>query len=314
MILEENFTKMSVDIKHDITFKIEGEMGRYNTLPIDALIKISQSFQNLILSLAKHDIPDDEPIDLNNFKIELSGFQAGSAVPSYVYTQRVTPTIIDFEKQKDLVSQKLNVLLDIADKGSYSELRGLYPEPLKRNEIVNNLYAFSSSFGDSPVSIFDKSNPSKKYKIVKFKPEQKNELLGIVKDLKIEEEKQEIRLGLVQIKTKGDKEKLSIQETYPVENHSLAYCLDEININNRKYIFHYSLVSIFEKEDGYYVVRNNQLDLIGTGESEIDAQHSFIEEFDYLFNKLNSLDDSKISKHLLRVKYILNDIVKEVIR
>lgn len=304
---------MSVEIKHDITFKIEGEMGKYNTLPIDALVKISQSFQNLIFSLAKHDIPDDEPIDLNNFKIELSGFKAGSAVPSYVYTQRLTPTLINFDKQKQLVSDKLNVLLDIADKGSYSDLRKIYPEPLKRNEIVDNLYAFSNSFGDSPVSIFDKSNPDKKYKVVKFKPEQRNELLGTIKEIQ-EESKQEIRLGLVKISKKGDKEKKLVQETYSVENHSLAYCLDEIDINNRKYIFHYPLVSIFEKEDDYYVIKNGQLDLIGTGENEYNAQKSFKEEFDYIFNRLNSLDDSNISKHLLRVKHILNDIVKEVIR
>lgn len=312
MILVANLIKMSVDIKHDITFKIEGEMGKYNTLPIDALVKISQSFQSLILSLAKNDIPDDEPIDLNNFKIELSGFQAGSAVPSYTYTQRVMPTIVNFDRQRQLVSEKLNVLLNIADKGSYMELKSIYPEPIKRNEIVNNLYAFSNSFGDSPVSIFDKSTPNRKYKIVKFKLEQKNELTGSVIEVK-EEATQELRLGLVKVSKRGEKETKSIQETYPVENHSLAYCLDEIDINNRRYIFRYPLISVFEKEESYYIVKNSQLDLIGTGESEYSAQQSFKEEFDYIFNRLNSLDDNKISKHLLRVKFILNDIVKAVI-
>lgn len=304
---------MSVDLKHDITFKIEGELGKYNTLPIDTLIKISQSFQSLIQSIAKNDIPDDEPIDLNNFKIELSGFKAGSSIPSFVYTQRVMPTIFDFEKQKKMVSDKLNTLFDIADKGSYDDLRKLYPEPLKRNEIVNNLYAFSNSFGDSPVSIFDKSTPNRKFKLTKFKKDQKDELIGIVKEIK-EEVTQELRLGLVKVSKRGEKETKSIQEMYPVDSHSLAYCLDEIEINNHKYIFRYPLISVLEKEDGYYIVKNSQLDLIGTGESEYGAKHSFKEEFDYIFNRLNSLDDSRISKHLLRVKYILNDLVKAVIQ
>lgn len=313
MILAKIFMKMSVDIEHDITFKIEGELGRYNTLPIATLVKISQSFQDLILSIATHDIPDDEPIDLSNFKIELSGFKAGSAVPSYVYTQRAMPTLVDFEKQKRLVAEKLNRLFDIADKGSYSDLRKLYPEPLKRNDIVNNLYAFSNSFGNSPVSIFDKSTPNREYKIVKFKPEQKNELIGTIKEIE-EHVDPEIRIGLVKVSTKGGKEKKSVQETYTIENHSLSYCLDEIDINGRTYILRYPLVSIFEKEDGYYIVRNGQIDIIGTGENEQNAQQSFKEEFDYIFNRLNSLDDSNISKHLLRVKHILNDIVKEVIQ
>lgn len=313
MILAEKNIKMSVELKHDITFKIEGEVGKYNTLPIDILVKISQSFQELIFSLAKNDIPDDEPIDLNNFKIELSGFTSGSAVASYVYTQRIIPTIIDFNKQKQLVSDKLNVLLGIADRGSYSDLRNIYPEPLKRNEIVGKLYDFSNSFGNSPVSISNKSNPDKKYKIVKFKKEQKTELLGTVKEIQ-EDAEPELRLGLVKISKKGDKEKKYVQETYPIENHSLAYCLDEIDINNRKYVFRYTLISIIEKEDDYYIVKNSQLDIIGTGESELNAQKSFNEEFDYIFNRLNSLDDSKISKHLLRVKYILTDIVKEIVQ
>ena len=66
------------------------------------------------------------------------------------------------------------------------------------------------------------------------------------------------------------------------------------------------------KEDYYYIINNEQLDIIGTGETQDDAEQNFNEEFDYLYNRLNSLKDNQLNKRLLRVRYVLNSFVKEV--
>src|SRR5690606_34540321 len=99
---------MAIDLEKGISLKIEGELGKYQTLPIDALIKIAESLQELIVSIAKHDLPSDQAIDLNNFKLELTDFQKGSSIPSFVLTPRIQPVISNYEIQRNEVSIKLN--------------------------------------------------------------------------------------------------------------------------------------------------------------------------------------------------------------
>ncbi|MBC6410582.1 MAG: hypothetical protein GDA42_09025 [Ekhidna sp.] len=73
---------MAIDLQKGISLKIEGELGKFQTLPIESLIKIAESLQELVLSIAKYDLPVNEAINLSNFKLELTDFQKGSAVLS----------------------------------------------------------------------------------------------------------------------------------------------------------------------------------------------------------------------------------------
>jgi len=73
---------LAIDLQKGISLKIEGELGKFQTLPIESLIKIAESLQELVLSIAKYDLPVNEAINLSNFKLELTDFQKGSAVLS----------------------------------------------------------------------------------------------------------------------------------------------------------------------------------------------------------------------------------------
>ncbi|MBC6426959.1 MAG: hypothetical protein GDA51_10955 [Ekhidna sp.] len=73
---------MAIDLQKGISLKIEGELEKFQTLPIESLIKIAESLQELVLSIAKYDLPVNEAINLSNFKLELTDFQKGSAVLS----------------------------------------------------------------------------------------------------------------------------------------------------------------------------------------------------------------------------------------
>jgi hypothetical protein len=98
---------MDFDLEKGISFKIEGELGKYQTLPIDALIEIAESFQNLVLSIAKNDLSSDNSIDYNNFKIELDDFTKSSSVPSFIFTPRIQHTTSDYKEQRNLINTKL---------------------------------------------------------------------------------------------------------------------------------------------------------------------------------------------------------------
>ena len=60
----------------------------------------------------KYDLPVNEAIDLNNFKLELSDFAKGSAIPSFVFNQRVQMVMhSDYQIQRQEVSKNLILYL-----------------------------------------------------------------------------------------------------------------------------------------------------------------------------------------------------------
>lgn len=305
---------MVIDLQKGISLKIEGELGKFQTLPIESLIKIAESLQELVMSIAKYDLPANESIDLNNFKLELTDFQKGSAIPSFVLTQRIQPVLSDYQNQREEVTKKLNTIFEISDKGNYTDLRDLYPEHFKRNEIVEKLYGFTSSFKNSPVSIYERGNineESEKYRPKKFKASTKKSLIVDVKEVK-EEKLEEKAFARIKVTKKGGKSRNSIEEVISTAQHSLSYSPEIINVNRKQYILNFPLRCLFAKEEDYYVINNEQLDIIGTGETQDEAEQNFNEEFDYLYNRLNSLKDNQLNKRLLRIKGVLNSFVKEV--
>ena len=204
---------MGIDLQKGISLKIEGELGKYQTLPIDFLIKIAESLQELVLSIAKYDIPTNESIDLNNFKLELSDYQKGSAIPSFVLTQRVQPVLTDYQNQRVEVSNRLNNLFDISDKGTYYDLRNLYPEPNIRNEMVEKLYCFTSSFNDSPVLIYERGDVKDSievYRPKKFKLAVKKRLIVEIKEPEIMKS-EEKAFASIKVTRRGGKRRNSIE-------------------------------------------------------------------------------------------------------
>ena len=97
------------------------------------------------------------------------------------------------------------------------------------------------------------------------------------------------------------------------EPYLLSYSPRIIEVKDRQYILNYPLHCSLEKEKDYFVIKNEFLDLIGTGESRDEAKCNFDEEFDCLYPKLNSLTNDKITRRLNLVKSLMNQFVKETI-
>ena len=95
--------------------------------------------------------------------------------------------------------------------------------------------------------------------------------------------------------------------------HSISYSPEFIISNNRKYIFNYPILSLFQKESDHFIIKNELLDIYAVGETEHEVEADFNEEFDYLFQRLNSLKENEISNRLSIIKIFINHYVKEVI-
>lgn len=198
---------MKIDLNSGAFIEIVGELGKYNSLPIDILIKLAQDFQELVYTLAKYDLPANESIDLNNFKIELVGFTKGSAVPKFAYSPRnENKSGQNWQVHRNAVNEKFEKLVEVSNTGDYGKIIELYPEPIKRNPIVENLYSFVNNFGNAPVSFVDYDEVNEKitplYKINRFKPALKKEMTSEYVEIKDEETEISDAVGKIKITKK----------------------------------------------------------------------------------------------------------------
>ena len=105
---------------------------------------------------------------------------------------------------------------------------------------------------------------------------------------------------------------LLIMNTYSGNKFSLEYAPVVIVAGTVKYFFKYPLRCLFEKEDNYYIIQSEMLGVIGTGLTEDDAEESFAEEFDFMYNRLNSLDANSLTNHNQLIKNIISQIIEKV--
>ncbi len=306
---------MKIDLSKGINIQIDGELGKYKTLPIDDLVKIAKNFQELIFSIAKYDLPNDQLVDLNNFKIELSGFNPGSAIPSFIFSPREeNKQSFNWDQQRQKVNEKFEILMDISSKGDYNILLELYPNPIIRTNIVENIYNFANSFGTSPVHIIDnkKGKISLIYDIKRFKPSVKNTLIA-----EVEEPKNVINnteaIASVRLSNNKGKVRKKIMSLYSKDTFSIEYAPEFIKSSEYgTFYFKYPLRCLFEKEDDFFTIHSEMLDIIAVGESQEEAVKSFSDEFGYMHFRLNSLKNSQLTKHNILIKNIINNLILKI--
>ncbi len=306
---------IKANIETGLAIKIEGELGEYQTLPIEYLIKIALSLQNLVNTIASSDISAAET-DLDNFKIELSGYKKSSAIPEFVLTPRVNLSLHDNAlKQRNDIAGQVDSILEITNSGKFSRLIELYPDG-NRNGIIESVFDFTNSFDDSPTSFGTLNKKGEfigSYSLHKLKKEAKQKLLleiPEVKSFEAPEEYSEFREILVT--RNKNKTSNKVINTIKKDGHSISYTPDFIIANNRKYIFNSSPVSLLQKEKDHYIIKNDLLDIYAVGETEAEAENDFAEEFDYLYQRLNSLSDTNLSDRFIAIKNFINYFVKDV--
>lgn len=309
---------MKLDLDKGAYLQIGGELGKYNSLPIDTLVKIAQDFQDLILNIARFDLETTDPINLDAFKIELLDFRPGSAIPCFGFSPRIENKVgHNWQIHRSSVNKKFENIAEVAASGDYNKLKILYPNPSSRNPIVESLYSLVNDFGTAPVFFVDYNKDTLVakpiFKINKFNSSVKKELITTINETTKPLSESDIEVGQIKITKKNGKViKRTVINSYSNKNYSLEYAPELIVFENIKYILKYPLRCLFEKEDDYYVIQSEILDIIGTGLTVVEAELSFSEEFNYIFNKLNSLDSEQLTEHNNRIKLILNSYIKEI--
>ncbi len=104
-----------------------------------------------------------------------------------------------------------------------------------------------------------------------------------------------------------------IQSVFKKETHSFSYAPETISVNGRKYILNFPLRCLFQKEEDHFIIQNELLDIYAAGKTVDEAEKDFNEEFDYLFQRLNSLDEDRLTPRLNVIKQFINRYIKEVI-
>lgn len=317
LFIWETYLKMKIDLNQGAYFQIGGELGKYNSLPINVLVKIAEDFQQLIMTLAHLEIDETELTSSENFEIELSDFKKGSAVPGFIFSPRKEKMIGEkWDIHRGIVNNKLEDILEVSNDGDYGKLIKMYPKPSERNKLVESLYNFVSDFGSSPIAVvnYDQvtNNFTPIFKISKFKHSVKRILMTDNVEIEQLHTESDIAVGKIK-KIKNSKGKLThrVLATYPSEI-SLQYAPTEIFTNEIRYKLRFPLRCLFEKEDDYYVIHSEVLGIGGTGSTEKEAENFFSEEFDFLYNKLNSLEDKKLTKYNQFIKTYLNQLVEKI--
>ena len=305
---------MSIDLTKGFNIRVEGEIGKFNTLPIEHLVRLAENLQTLLQDIAKYQLEVDGAIDTSNFKVELAGFKIGSAIPEFIFTPRIkTVTSGDVFEQRKFVNTKFNSYLKIANEGNYSEIKKLIPQASIRNIIVEDFYNFATTFGNSPVSVveFKKGKISPIYKINKFKPEIKAKLITKISETNLVKEEYEA-VAKVKVIKRGNEIKRTTKDIFDTKHGEPGYATEIIVYNSISYILAFPLRCKLEKEDDYFVIQSEMLDLVGTGKTIDEAEINFSEEFDFVYKRYNQLSDNKLGDKLKRIKTILNSLVLKI--
>lgn len=308
----------TVDLTKGISIQVEGEAGKYHTLRVEDLIEIAKNLEKLVLAIAKSDIDTGEAVDWDNFRIELAGFSAGSAVTTWVPTPRIQMPLADLDKQRAVVSDRFEQVMKVADKGHYTDLKKLYPDAVRRNEVVGALYAFRNSVPDAPMALVQlpKKKGAKPRKLYAIKPFRKEvrELLTtkVVEQKKVGKESYAVARLKVLSDAKGNVLSTKRLEVFKKENTAVAWAPPVIVHDGRAYVLRHPLPCIVEHEDKVYAITNPLLGIIGTGADMDQAEASFSEEFDFIYRRYANMPDKKLAPHLVEVKRLLKNLVTDI--
>ncbi len=304
---------IAADIVNGIYVRVGGAAGSTNGLSYPIIDKMFSHLQELVILLSLYELQSDAPPNPFEFQLELFDFKPGSAVPAFRIKpnpqQELHPIL---EEQRTIVADKFNQLFAFGNDGGYQKFFNPNGLPEVRHAIAEELFGFTISAGNSPISIVvpaanGEQTFTEVYKVPKFTPEQSEYLLKPKKRRRAPEEPEEI-LGLIQ--RIGNRKR--IIDLYENKDTTLSIAPITIALEKKTYELYFPLTCTVYKEDGNFVIQNEMLDLYAAGETLDEAEHDLYNEFDESYQLLNSINDDNLSERLLRAKLIINTSIKSI--
>lgn len=309
---------MKLNLEEGVFIQIAGTIGQYNTLPIEILVKLMENMQSLLQNIAIACLDESENIDLNQFKVELSDFRAGSAVPKLKFTPRFQQKIVaaDFSKQRALVTKELEHLVTVsADPRKLNEyLRVRFKDVERRNNIVHLYHAFTNAAGNSPMT-FVNNHIEPIYPVRRMTIGQRDALLIDVRQSEpiTEHEMFFRKVQITRINGKVTGKSKILAEYMVNASTEISYSFQSITNDGRTYELHDLLHCKVERdEEDAYIIKSEMLDIIGNGATEEEAAKSFEQTFDTLYIYTNQQNDESLEERPKRIKQLLQLLVREV--
>ncbi|WP_158825735.1 hypothetical protein [Mucilaginibacter lacusdianchii] len=307
----------TLDLEKELLIRIGNESDEHS-VSWDVLKNVGDKLEALILTLAKYNLDAAGNSNLDNFKLDFSGFYNGSAVPAFRLNPHPIPSLFDNgEARKSVVADFTKVVSSI-DKGNYQQIADWYNMPSAKNDVIKKLYDFTNSAGTTPVTIVKRQDDNKfkkVYSIRRLNKEVYDQLIVKEQTLEAADVKPDESTAVARVIIKKDKSgKISrkTSELYNDKEATLSLKLDRIETDNSHYIFKTPILFQLYQEGKGIIIENEQLDLYAGGRTTTEAKESLFKQFSHSYNRLNQLQDNQLSSYLLQVKQYYNLIIKSV--
>ncbi len=97
------------------------------------------------------------------------------------------------------------------------------------------------------------------------------------------------------------------------EEAALAIRIDHIKTDRRTYFLKgFQSFPITRPDKKSFAIESKLLDIYAYGSSVKEASANFYDQFDYTFQRLTSIEDEKLSKHLLEAKKFITLLVDQI--
>lgn len=308
-----------INIQSEILISVDGEEEKTHTLSWDVLKRIGDSTQKLISTLAKASLIGN-PIDPEYTKLVFTGFYPGSAVPAFKVVQPPNLLFPITNEIKELNAEVSSVVKAIS-VGNFQAIADKYNEPSLKNAVVDAVYEFTNSAGSRPLRIVKRkpSGPGFKQlaKIRVMTHEQKSLLrVGTPQSAPIagNDTAPIEAVGKFTLnKTKTGKTTKKNLTVYTQKEASLALKFDSIETDKRIYVLRGEVAFMITEDTKKFVnIECPLLDIYASGATIPEAELDIFSQFDYTYQRLNGIDDDKLSDHLLTAKKYINLIVDYV--
>lgn len=303
-----------INLDKELLIRIGSENDEH-VVSWDVLRNVGDKLEALIQTIAKYSNDSQNTVNLNNYKLDFSGFYNGSAVPAFRLNSHPNLSLFKEDDVKQTVILDFSKIMSRVDLGNYQAIADDYDQVSAKNEVIKKIYEFTNSAGDIPVTIVKKEQEKflKIYSIRKLKKDIFDKLF--VQEINnIHNEKEESTAVAKMIITKAESGKISkkIAESYDDKEAITSLKYDKISFLSKMYFFKFPILFQIYSEGQGTIIENEQLDLYASGKTKTEAKIELYSQFDNSYRRLNELHDDQLNPKLLEVKKYLNSIIKSV--
>jgi hypothetical protein len=301
---------MPLSLKNGLFLSVAGTLGKNHEIPVSDLVKVLTEFEKVVSSIAA--AGSHPPV-----KLSLRGFHAGSAIME-LGSSLSEPSFFDNPQQEEWFEHALESVFEVASFGEYLRLNELFNQPQVRKDLAQSLYGLTSAVGDSPLSLVEPTEKRghfrEKYAIRVFKKHMLDHFIDQEVTPEIVQEPT-VAYGVARVKQKTSKKGQVRQELVDVmydPEVKFSRSFTQLKSESNTFTFFDPLTCVFEHNKDGFLMENEELGLVATGDTMDELIVHFANEFDHVYHRLSEFADDRLSTRLQRVKKRMALMIKTI--